>query len=346
MTTMPLFNRNGRLGPNYWTLACLLIAAAAIASIVILQVPTGATPADPLKDPAPRVFPLDRPVPADAGVQRFIPFERLYALGAGVDLKRVEPQRSPERLAAHLQNHPQENGSLQQSDPISLVFVERDGKLTESRSISGSGDMHPPKGFPLYVLIHHLTGLGFQRIVGDTRFRQIRGDFKVGFIEVPGDFIVRAGAPIPRIIAGLEEILRRDCGLALRLALRDVERQVVIARGRYRFRGLSGTTDWVEAYGKTLVPLGEGEIGSTRFGMMLDGIGRYIEPNCLILGDEVEDAPQGYLMWHLNARSPETSATRAEDRNEKAVLAHLTEQTGLTFSSETRKVPVLFIEQD
>jgi len=270
----------------------------------------------------------------------------LYALGPGVDLKRVVPQCFPERLAAYLQNYPQEKGRLQESDPTSVVFVERDGKLTEPKAISGSGDMYPPKGFPLYVLIHHLTGLGFQRIVGDSRFRQIRGDFKVRFIEVPGDFIVRAGATVPSIIAGLEEILRRDCGLALRLVLRDVEREVVIARGRYRFRGFSGRTNWVEAYGKTLVPPGQGEMGSTKFGMMLDGIGRFLEPNCLILGDEVEDAPQGYLMWHLNARSPETSQTRAEDRNEKAVLAHLTEQTGLTFSSETRKVPILFIEQD
>jgi hypothetical protein len=36
---------------------------------------------------------------------------------------------------------------------------------------------------------------------------------------------------------------------------------------------------------------------------------------------------------------------RREDRDEQAVLGHLAEQIGLTFTTECRTVPTLFVER-
>lgn len=60
--------------------------------------------------------------------------------------------------------------------------------------------------------------------------------------------------------------------------------------------------------------------------------------------DEVGAAPKGEISWHLNARSPFTDEQRRADHDPKLVLKHLEEQTGLTFTTETRKIRVLFVE--
>jgi hypothetical protein len=127
------------------------------------------------------------------------------------------------------------------------------------------------------------------------------------------------------------------------LAVREVEREVVVARGRFQLRPLEAGRDTIEIYGATLTP-GIGGGGSGDYAEFLRWVGRFIEPNRRII-DEVEVRPESPISWHLNSRSPFTERMRREDRDERAVLGHLAEQTGLTFTTERRTVPTLFVER-
>ena len=62
---------------------------------------------------------------------------------------------------------------------------------------------------------------------------EIEGDPELLKTEVSGDWIVREGVPAERLVRPLEASLQRAIRRRMTLALRRVEREVVIARGRY-----------------------------------------------------------------------------------------------------------------
>jgi hypothetical protein len=72
----------------------------------------------------------------------------------------------------------------------------------------------------------------------------------------------------------------------------------------------------------------------------LKSVGSFIDRRVL---NEVEYPPEDRLKWHYNVRFPHSKFAH-EDRNVKGVLRHLTEQTGLTFSWDRRRVRTLMVE--
>ena len=62
----------------------------------------------------------------------------------------------------------------------------------------------------------------------------IEGDAELLKTKVSGDWIVREGVPAEQLILRLEAILQRAVRQRITLTLRRVERDVVVARGRYR----------------------------------------------------------------------------------------------------------------
>ena len=69
---------------------------------------------------------------------------------------------------------------------------------------------------------------------------EIEGDPELLKTEVGGDWIVRKGVPAEQLVQPLEAILQRAIRQRITLALRRVEREVVVARGRYRPSPLPG----------------------------------------------------------------------------------------------------------
>jgi hypothetical protein len=127
------------------------------------------------------------------------------------------------------------------------------------------------------------------------------------------------------------------------MTLRQVERDVVVVRGRYHYSPLSGRSDnQIEIYGKQLGDRETGGGGAGQFQDFLRWVGAWIERPVV---NEVEGPPKGNVGWHYNARSPFTEKERREDHDEKLVLQHLHEQTGLTFTRERRPIRILFIER-
>jgi hypothetical protein len=272
------------------------------------------------------------PVPDPVGLHALADFRRRYRLAPGEIVKRIAPPFPPSRLADLHRRYPFVAERHRDDRILAIIYPARDGTLSNP-SFTFSGD---PKseGLTLSALIEAITGFSPQDVEGDVRLLQA---------EVPGDFVFDAGAPAERRVAALERIIAEEGHLPARLAVREVECEVVVARGHFRFRPLEVGRNTVEIYGATLTP-GLGSGGSGDFTEFLRWVGRFIEPHRRIV-DEIESRPEGQLSWHLNSRSPFTDQMRREDHDEQAVLGHLAEQTGLTFTTERRKVPTLFVER-
>src|SRR5262249_4079352 len=141
--------------------------------------------------------------------------------------------------------------------------------------------------------------------------------------------------------ARLEELLRRECGLPLKLTFREVERPVLVARGKYRYtphpKATQGTA--IEIFGKTFGYYGGGQ---GPFAEFLDWVGMYTTTPVI---NEVEAAVRGKLVWMVHRVVDFYQKENLDEAERKLALKHLTEQTGLTFVEDRRRVRTLFVER-
>ena len=126
------------------------------------------------------------------------------------------------------------------------------------------------------------------------------------------------------------------------MTFRQVERDVVVARGTYHHTPLEGrAANTIEIYGKQVVPGGGGAGGGGGdFAMFLKWVGEWIGRSVV---SGVEAPPKEQIAWYCNERNPFIEQTRREDHEEALVLRHLQEQTGLAFARERRPIRILFI---
>jgi RNA polymerase sigma factor (sigma-70 family) len=253
---------------------------------------------------------------------------RLYALPDGEVLKRVAPPFPPARMEYYCQEHAHQ-AKLNPAGPTAMSFRWKSDSLhIRSLTYSGRDD-----GTGLPTILEHLTGLYPQDLEGDE------GLLKE---QITGDFIVRDGAPADKVLPRLEEILRHDCKLPIKLTLKDVERKVIVLRGTYRPMPLPGyDKEEVQLYGKDLVPNSGAGGGGGTFAEFLQAAGSFMGRRLVA---EVEGAPKK-VGWRFHKRSPFTEQEAKEDTDPDGVLKHLGEQTGLTFKEENRRVRVLFVER-
>lgn len=270
--------------------------------------------------------------------------EHGYGLASGQYLRRIAPPFAPIRMeyyrAAHPQTPPLHGGVA------AMTFFWTDEGLQANGMTFGS----PDDGYNLTSIVDFVLDLKSPFIEGprDLLIRQ----------RIPGDWVVRRGLADAKAIAAreLESMLRKELSLPIRLELREVEREVYVASGEYRYSPLPGRgkaklqmtdetreVDQVEIYGKEVVPGGGGAGGgSGEFSMFLDWLGRWIAVPII---SEVKDPPRHWLGWMLNWREPQTPQSMAEDQDAALVLPNITAQTGVTFEKEKRAVRILFVER-
>jgi hypothetical protein len=257
-------------------------------------------------------------------------FTRIYALPDGGVLKRVAPPFSPLRMDYYRRGYAHQ-AELIPDGPVTMYFRWGNAKLTSwgmTFSTSGNGDNLP-------TIVKTVAGIYPQDIEGDEGLRtQV----------ITGDFVVREGAAPEKVVARLEDILRQECKQPVKLALKEVERKVFVARGRFHYTPLPDHKDNdIELYALQVIPNNGAGGGSGDFAEFLQAAGWFIDRR---LVSEVEDAPKGRAVsWRYNRRSPFTEQEGKEDTDPEQVLKHLGEQTGLTFKEETRTVRVLFVER-
>ena len=255
-------------------------------------------------------------------------FLEAYRLAPGQILKRV-PSPRPEgvrtwwkqKYPTHA-NRPDQFGTL--------VFRWRDPDQLDNWGGSVG------EGFSLRELLPH--------IATEIHESEIDGDRDLLDTILTGDWVARDDVDVERKVHALEVIIQRVLRLRISLTFRQVERDVVVARGAYHHAPVKGrAADEIEIYGKEVVPGGGGAGGgSGDFAMFLKWVGEWIGRPVV---SEVEAPPKGWITWNYNRREPSTEQTRREDHDEGLVLQHLRDQTGLTFTRERKSIRILFIER-
>jgi uncharacterized protein (TIGR03067 family) len=289
------------------------------------------------KRKAPEKPPPARPPAAKAAEPAWkAEFDKVYGLKDGEVLKRVAPpySGSREEFYTSIRGEPRED---QPHDRNFSVFHWKGGRVQFG---SATTPVNPDEGMPLAGLLGHLS---FPR-------QEVEGDDALLDTTITGDFVLRPGADPAKVAARLGGILRKDCNLAVALAIREVEREVVVARGKYRSKPLPGKdSNHIELYATELQrPEAGNGGGSAAFSKFLCAdLGGFINRR---LVNEVEGAPK-HVSFHYSFRSlmvkdPTTGVdTYAEDTDPEKVLKNVAAQTGLTFTTEKRNVPVLFVEK-
>ena len=138
------------------------------------------------------------------------------------------------------------------------------------------------------------------------------------------------------MVRSLEPILQRALRLRITLTLRQVERDVVVARGRYHHSPLpQRPKNLIEIYGTELVEDKRGG-GTGNFPTFLKWLSADIDRPVV---NVVEVQPDEQITWYDNKPTP------YPDHDRPLVLYHLQQQTGLTFTREKKPIRVLFVER-
>jgi hypothetical protein len=142
---------------------------------------------------------------------------RDYGLKADEVLRRVAAPLPPSREAFLQSLKPK---LFPDSDLDEVVANYRwDGKTLDLGSVGFRPDKQV--GWPLMAV---LSDLGIPR-------QDVEGDEEVRRQQIDGEFVVRAGAPADKVIPRLEQILRTELKVPIRLRLTQADREVVVVGG-------------------------------------------------------------------------------------------------------------------
>jgi beta-lactamase regulating signal transducer with metallopeptidase domain len=266
-------------------------------------------------------------------------FEKAYHLDPDQLVRQVKPPYLPGRMvnlkkwwaSAFAQSDYEHSGTF-----LPMVYPERDGKLGSPgfRFTSGVGQT----GIPASELLN-AVGAAL-----NLTMREVDDPDKLLKSMVEGDFVIRADAPAEKVVAALGELLKKDCSIPVELELRQIEHPVVAVGGRINPPFVIEPETVVELY-VTEPPFEKGAIEIGTFYDLLKAVARFIDPERRVV-NQVENAPyrNEKISWR---RTPLAGKGKAalDDDEARAVLDHLEQQTGLTFTLESRKFPTTFVRR-
>jgi hypothetical protein len=186
-----------------------------------------------------------------------------------------------------------------------------------------------------YLLPHLLGNLGIPR-------QETEIDEAWRLRQIPGEFVLRSGAPVEKVVPRLEQILREELNLPVRLTLRQVEREVIVVGGKYESKPRANRKmNEVDLF--AIKPNeNDGAGGSGSFDDFLVAIGTHIDRR---LVSDLANSPKDRIRWYYH-RSPRPVREPDPNKDADGVLKNVTAQTALTFKTEKRKVRVLFVKSE
>ncbi|WP_162136250.1 RNA polymerase sigma factor [Zavarzinella formosa] len=321
-------------------LACLMIGGAALMTFRAATGQEGDRPpvARQPKSPADKGKPVAPPPeqPKDETSPWMKEFVKAYSLADGEVLKRVS--KFPECRAEYIKNSPR-LVSVNSEIPISMALrvhqKETNGELHMWGFNQGDGS--------LFGVMWQI-GIPMGEVEANKQLLDTR---------ITGDFVFRQDAPMEKLMSALEGILREECTLPVRLAFKEVEREVVVAKGTLKIKPLEGrAANHIEVYAKEAIKGSySGGGGSGDMGRFFSDLGGFVRRRIVSEATHAPNETVSYAM-HVRTTPPlvptlgEDQARDAEDHEYKTVLDNVAKQTGLTFTIEKRKIRVLVVEKD
>jgi hypothetical protein len=260
-------------------------------------------------------------------------FEKIYSLLPNEDIKYIGPPFLPSRDVFYRNLYKRMSPVIEKVNKFSkqsytMIFIW-DGKLAPKITTRG-GSM------PIVDLLFHIVQVSSSQIEGD--YELLRGT------PIPGDFIIREGLESAKKVELLEAIFQRQLHLPVKIAFKEVPRKVIIVCGNYQYIPLPGVKpsrqakqgiDKIIIYGNNRdtvhFPMTPGS-----FDNFLSGLADIIFKPII---NETQNPPKTIIECEVFTDSFRDQAQI------NLMFQHLTEQTGLTFTEETRPMQILFVER-
>ena len=225
-----------------------------------------------------------------------------------------------------------------------------------------SGTKNPPP--PLYMSFHwdgmlhqwaiamSEGGLGSILTEFDLQGFELSGPKELRELRLGGDWIIRPSASLEQKMDAMEKILERELGRRIRFVHKDVEREVIVVRGRYEKRALEGHAVTEPIH---LIAGGTPEQATIRdhesLARVLNRVANRFNRPMILEAQGLDQISVDYQMW----LSYDTWPARKLDPNDpfpihgeeklNPVLANLAKQTSLEFSREKRPFTMWLITE-
>jgi len=186
----------------------------------------------------------------------------------------------------------------------------------------------------------------FKRIVGLSKFEYQIPDALLD-VKIKGDWIVRKGATKTQKLRAFEKIAQAQVKRPIRFEQHSVERDVVVASGRFRFTPLSNTYDnkWIHVFSDVMDTDERGGGGGGTPEEFLRSLGD-IPLSQQVLNET--DSPQDIKVnwgWHYSGYLRKVADGVEKQEKLRMLLDHLSQQTGLVFKQERRNVKVWTVSE-
>ncbi len=194
--------------------------------------------------------------PPDEDSRRLLDeFRTTYALPDDAVVKRVAPPFTAGRME-YYRVYEARQAKILPEGPDTMWFYWRHAtakprRLGEGNLNRGGMGWIGDDGNPVAALITKLTGGYYHHHhgKGGVQSYELLGDQELRGTRITGDWVVRAGASSEEIVEGLETVLREQCSLPIRLSLKEADRKVLVAKGKYSYSPLPGNGNQLDEYG-------------------------------------------------------------------------------------------------
>jgi alkyl hydroperoxide reductase subunit AhpC len=255
-------------------------------------------------------------------------FEAVYSLEDDQILKRISPPYIPERRDYYLNEHSSQASRISRT-PDRFIF-HWTGKLKNW----GLGFVNTNINSALYSVLRLNT---FEYDVPE----------ELQSLKMPGDWIVRDEFSKEAKLKALEQLLANEFGRNIRFEKRTVEREVIIAKGKFKFHPPSGTyeSSSVHLFCDQVDP-DEGAGGGTAYSVndFLQRLGSRVKMPVIDKTDSSEQLRIPYR-HHRSSMLRNIKDKVEKNRKLKVLLTSLTEQTELQLAVERRPVEIWFVTE-
>ena len=269
-------------------------------------------------DPAP-AKPANTKADAPAGDDWHARFNAAYAPGADESLRRIPRPFSAERKQYMAEVN--RGGGITMPDSGIFVFRSDRGQVSWNRWTAQEGTVGNVLRFVCQVPSYRLVLDEFDRMR-----------------RIDGDWVIRSGASEDDLVQSAFTIVRREMNWPVIVQKKKVEREVFVARGTWKLtspRPTPGEPPLLRIYLDKPGKIDNHAAGDVH--ELFTTLGEIMETEVV---NETQGTEKQSVFWCNNASGGVAAEFRAK------LLAHITEQTGLTFTLERRKMDTWVTQQE
>ena len=183
-------------------------------------------------------------------------------------------------------------------------------------------------------------------VIGLSKY-EYQGPEDVITALVDGDWIVRPEASEREKMQALARIVRKELKLPISIVHRVEQKDVIVARGRFKLQPLSGTHDdsQIHVYGEGLNLEGRGFHSGGNLQELLDRVAERIVEKPIVNLAEPSKANEYNYTWLFHRPSSFIEGLSPDQKEKKVqlILDNLSKHISLTFTKEQRSFDVWYI---